>query len=441
MRLHKRRLTVRTMMAAIMVVAVFLSAWLYRHENRDVETSLTSIQLRAAAQGNSHQRRSALENLSNTGFDDIDRVFPALAAGMADDDRGVRHAATRSLGLAGCTWARASNGTAEDRIALAIRLLVRRTDDPETEVRLESLRSLRALYDAILAPTAAPHRQAALAAIAKEEQAVARFERRMHDVDTEVRVTATAVFARFAPLSGERPDAVLELMTNDPVPEVRAAAVGAVATGWPEPDWLYPLLLRRAEEVPTLIERSTIGWSLANLPPPPAESVPALVKALSLDNYALNNTVPTALAKLGTEARPALPALSKAAARELEDPTGSALWAAQAIASIDKDSAQAQALLGPIVARLRDAPRNFDRQQAAVVLAKYGRSGAAAVQSLRGALKSEVPDVRERAAFLLGSIGPPAQPALADLAGLAGQDPDVGVRNAASNASKRIKVD
>jgi hypothetical protein len=47
-------------------------------------------------------------------------------------------------------------------------------------------------------------------------------------------------------------------------------------------------------------------------------------------------------------------------------------------------------------------------------------------------------DVRGRAAFLLGSIGPAARPALADLTALARQDPDSHIRQAAAEATRRI---
>jgi HEAT repeat protein len=229
-------------------------------------------------------------------------------------------------------------------------------------------------------------------------------------------------------------------MTTDPESEVRAAAIGALALGWPEPDWIYPLLLNRLKVVDNSAERSAIGWALGGLPPPPVESFPALLDALSLDNWVLRETVPTALAKLGPAARPALPALAKLAARELADPRDSALPAAAAIPSIDPDSAEAQAQLAPVVALLRDSPEGFVRQQAAMVLSKYGPSASAAVPALRQALSSEVADVRQRAALLLGSIGPAAQPALSGLDAMATRDPDASARQFAAQAVKRISV-
>jgi HEAT repeat protein len=171
------------------------------------------------------------------------------------------------------------------------------------------------------------------------------------------------------------------------------------------------------------------------------ESIPALIEALALDHRVLNKTIPTALAKLGQAARPALPALAGIASRELAGPSNSALEAAQAIVTIDGDAPEAQALLEPIVALLRGSPEPFVRQQAAAVLARYGPSAAQGVPSLRMALKSDVADVRERAAFLLGTIGPKARPAQEELTAIARQDPNPRMRQVAAEAMRRIDAE
>ncbi len=439
MRVPGIRFTVRRMMVAVAVVGVLCAAWLYRRENGNIDRSLTAIQLRASAEGSAVERRMAVENLAYSEPDDLARVLPALAAGMGDGEWGVRLAAARSLGVIGPSWVR--NGAAGEETELAMRALIRAVDDVRADVRVEAIRSLGALYETMAAPTSRGPRVATVTADTKDKRAIAPLLRRMNDTDPAVRTVALQTFAQGAPLSGASPDPVVAVMMNDPVPQVRAAAVGSLARGWPEPNRVYPLLLHRLKEAPSLEERSAIGWALGGLPPPPVELVPDLVDALSLDNFALRKTIPTALAKLGPAARPALPALAKAATRELVAPSFSALEAAQAIVSIDRDSVEAQALLEPVVALLRGSRENFVRQQAAVVLAKYGPSAAAAVQSLRGALRSDVVDVRARAAFLLGAIGPAARPALVDLTALANQDSDSRVRRAAADATRRIDVE
>ena len=204
-------------------------------------------------------------------------------------------------------------------------------------------------------------------------------------------------------------------MISDPVKEVRTAASLALPVGWSTLRELYAPLLDQLKQVRSIQERSAIGWAIAGLPAPPVESIPDLIEALSLDNRVLKKTIPTALAKLGQTARPALPALARAAARELADPSTSALEAAQAIVTIDSESPEAQAVLLTVVADLRGSPMGFVRQQAAVVLAKYGPSAASAVEPLRRALTSGDTDVRQRAAFLLGTIGPASRLALEEL--------------------------
>jgi HEAT repeat protein len=264
----------------------------------------------------------------------------------------------------------------------------------------------------------------------------------MSDSDPAIRSAAVDVFSRVGSASGTGPDALVRIMISDPVEEVRIAATSALPTGWPTLPELYPLLLNQLKRVQSIEERSAIAWAIGGLTTPPLESIPDLIEALALDHFALNKTVPTALSKLGPAARRALPALARAAARELADqsPT-SALEAAQAIVTLDGDSPQAQALLRPVVAVLRSSPTGFMRQQAAVVLAKYGPSAAPAVPALRDALKSGADDVRGWAAYLLGTIGPAARPALEDLTAIARQDPDSSLRRAAAEAMRRIDVE
>jgi len=230
-------------------------------------------------------------------------------------------------------------------------------------------------------------------------------------------------------------------MKNDPVSSVRAAAVSSLTQGWPNPDLTYPLLLHQLGVASSREERSAIGWAFGGLPAPPVATIPALVDAMATDDLVLRGTIPVALAKLGALARPALPALAKVAERELADPRYSALEAADAVVTIDPDSPEAQALLEPIAALLRDSPENFVQQQAAVVLSKYGASAAAALPSLRMALSRTSPGIRQRAVYILGRIGPAARPALEELNAMDRDDPDPATRRAIQEAVKRIRAD
>ena len=62
------------------------------------------------------------------------------------------------------------------------------------------------------------------------------------------------------------------------------------------------------------------------------------------------------------------------------------------------------------------------------------------MQARRDALGSGPVNVRERAAFVLGTIGPAARPAMEDLSAMARQDPDRRLRQVAAEAIRRIAV-
>jgi hypothetical protein len=170
------------------------------------------------------------------------------------------------------------------------------------------------------------------------------------------------------------------------------------------------------------------------------ESVSGLIDALSPDERDACRWIPAALAKLGRDARPALPALARAAARELADLRGTSPEAIQAIALIDAESVEAQQLLMPLVAVLRTSPDGYVRHQATMLLALYGPSATEAVHTLGEALKSDKPDVRQGAGYLLASIGPAARSQLAVLIDLERHDPDERMRVVATIAIRQIDV-
>jgi HEAT repeats len=137
-----------------------------------------------------------------------------------------------------------------------------------------------------------------------------------------------------------------------------------------------------------------------------------------------------------------LPALLRIAHAELKnryDPLAyEPLAAVEAIIAIDPNSTEAQALVQPLAAILRDSSSLSARQQAAFRLMKLGPSAAAAVATLRETLKSRNPDGREKASVILGRIGSAAHTALPDLATLARDDPTPSVRAAAQAAANAI---
>ena len=136
------RFTVRRMMVVVAVIGLLLSAWVYRVENASIDRSLTALQLRAFAGGDTAQRRMAIENLAHSGPDA--RVLPALVAGMVDGDWQVRLTAARSLGTVGRGWV--WSGASGEKIDEAMRALIGAFDDARAEVRIEAMRSLEAIY-------------------------------------------------------------------------------------------------------------------------------------------------------------------------------------------------------------------------------------------------------------------------------------------------------
>ncbi|WP_165075227.1 HEAT repeat domain-containing protein [Paludisphaera rhizosphaerae] len=436
------RFTVKRLMVAVAVVGLVLAAWLYRLENRNVEHALTGLQIGSIQAGDATSRRMAVENLASVNADDLGRVVSRLLAALEDEDWKVRQAAARSLGSAIRGSVTARNGAVGEELDHGTRGLVQALDDQQAEVRREAVMALGVLHDTVPLPSAAPGvRPTSVTIGTTDGRAVAPLLRLLNDPDPEVRSAAARTFARIAPTTGEGPASIISVMKNDAEPAVRAAAAGSLARGWPDSDLTYPLLLQQLGTASSREEHSAIGWSFGILPAPPLAMIPALVNALDPDDFILRRTIPNALAKLGPLARPALPALAKAAQRELAEPQNSALDAADAIATIDPDSPEAQALLEPIAALLRDAPQNYVQQQATVVLSKYGPSGAAAVPSLRTTLRQGSPDRRQRVLYLLGRIGPAAQPALEDLSKLERDNPDAALRQAIQEAVRSIRAD
>jgi HEAT repeat protein len=442
MRLPRVRFTMRRLMAFVAVVCLLLWAWRYGRDNASIDRSLTTIQLRDFAGGDPVQRRMAIEDLAHSGPDDRARVLTALAAGSVDSDWQVRLAAARSLGLVCRGWVRGS--VAKEDVDLIMRALVGALDDQRAEVRIEAMQAMVSLYINHIPQIQLPggHQPVGSTFAALEQRAADLLLQRMSDSDPASRSAAVHAFSWVGSASGAGPDPVVRMMVSDPVKEVRIAASFSLPQGMLSRE-LYSHLLRRLKQVHSIEERSAIGWAIGgNLPAPPVEAIPDLIEALALDHFALNKTVPMALAKLGPAGRPALPALAKAANRELADPKDfSAMDAALAIVTIDSNSPEAQALLHPMVALLRGSPSDFMRQQAAMALEKYGRSAVPAVQALRDALRTGTPEVRQRAAYLLGTIGPAARPALEELDAMARQSVDPRLRRFAVEATWRIEAE
>ena len=436
------KLTLGKVMILVAASALLISAWQFYELNQTTDRSYTGILIRQyeSSSGDASTRKAALENLSKVEPGDLPRVLSALERALGDRDEGVRAAAAHSIGstLQGCV-ARVDIGSLPE-YERGLALLLRASSDPGAEVRLKAVQGLVQLREVLLKPTGPPNPSRLTLASLPLKTTIDPLLRLVKDSDARVRAVAVWAFSGFGPTQGNGPDVVLDLMTSDPDFNVRASSVRALVTGWPETGGLYPRLLKRLREAPTIEETSSISWSLGSLPPPTPDEIAPLVQALSLESPILAMTIPNALAKAGPIAKPALPKLAEFARSELASKEPSGLNAAMAVASIDRDSAEAQSLLAPLVSLLETSQNNFSEQQASIVLGKYGASAAPSLDALRNALGRGKPEVQRRIAWVIGSMGSRAKAAIPDLKALAANSPDKDLRGAAANAAARIEA-
>jgi len=425
-------------MALIAVGAILFSAWLYHYENRSDQQAWTSSQILALRDPDGARRRQAAENLYRVEPENLARTVAALAGALADPDWAVRRAAARSLPAAIRTAIGSSGGNPNADLTadtdLAVRALIPVCRDSRDEVRIEARQALGMLFEKAPFPGSAGSVPLTRAAT---EAALDAVSPEMQDVSPQVRAQAVWSFARVGPVAGAGDDAVKEIAENDPERKVRIAALHALSVGWPEDPLLYPLLLRRLKVVIAPEEHIHVALAIGSLARPPYETLPALIDALSTDDSVVRRSITVALGKLGAAARPALPALARVARIGLED-QHDPLTAIDVIATIDPGSTEAQALVQPLAALLRDSPSSFRRHQAAFLPMKLGPTAAAAVATLREALNSRDPDVRQKAIMILRRVGPAARSAIPDLASLARDDPTRSVRQSAQQAADTI---
>jgi HEAT repeat protein len=428
------------LMVLIAIVAVLFSAWLYHRENRSDQQAWTSGQLSALSDPDAMRRRQAAENLYSVEPDNLGRTVAALAGALGDPDWQVRRAAARSLptvirGAIGSSGV-VTNGDWTADFELALRALIPACHDRRIEVQVEARRAVGTLFETAHAPGSVPRVPLSKTSTKEARDAMSRG---MYDESPGVRAQALWSFARIGPIAGAGADPVKVISENDPDRSVRIAAIHALRDGWPADPQLYSFLLRRLKVVSDPEEHGHIGWALGRLAPPPFEVVPALLDALSTENWILRRSIPDALGKLGPAGRSALPALARLGQIEMADDFGQCP-AIEAIRLIAPASSEAQAFIMPLVTLLRDSPSEMQRQKAMFLLAGFGTSAATAVGPLRDALKSTNPDVRSRASYVLRHVGSAAIPAIPDLDNLVRSDPEPNVRSSAEYSSRKIKA-
>jgi HEAT repeat protein len=428
------------LMVLIAIAAVVLSAWLFNREYGSDQQAWTSSQMVALSDPDAAKRKQAAENLYRVELDDLSRTVAVLTLALADPDWQVRLAAARSLASTIGSLGGITNGALNAQIDLAARALIPACDDPRDEVRIAAMEALGKLYESPRARGSAGRAPVTRPPTGSQaSRASDTLSRALQDTSPRVRAQALWSFARVGRISGAIVDPVMEMVESDSDQNVRIAAIDALSVGWPEDPRLYSLFLRRLKLVRDQDEHARIGWAFDRLDRPPLEALPALLEALSADDWILRNSIPVALGKLGAAAEPAVPDLARIARIELASDDGFCA-AIEALRSIDPDSPESQALIEPLATLLRDSPSNLQRQKAMFLLMGFGRSAQAAVGPLQDALKSTNPDVRQRSIFVLGFVGPAATRALADLELLFRDDPDENVRRSAQDAMRKIKA-
>ncbi len=427
MRTMPERLTVGRLMIVVALLAVVLAAWMYHRDHADVERAMITADLHSLTSDNGAERLRAVENLSRGVTRDHARIAATLAAlVLGDPDPAIRQVAVRSLGQVLIAWDSSqrqpsapsgstagsvpSFGTA-DIEATAVRSLIRALSDPDAGVQFVALRGFR-------------HLQLNLAANLEVEygQAVDRLLARP-DLSPGIRSEAVWALACLRSPTVAGHDRVRAVLEHDPDPEVRQSAIRSLVHAWPA-SGLYPILLaRRQSSDPD--ERSEAEAALWQLPAPPPEVVPALIRLLKTDPH-LAPTMAQALGKLGRTGIPYLVELQPLAATEFREAATShrnRLNAVGAIVGIDPDSVEAQAMLAPLWQLAQVHPDN-DETPADHVLNLYAASAAALVPTYRAALASPDRGLRHKAARRLIPVGAPAVVAIPDLEAAHAREPD-----------------
>ena len=179
--------------------------------------------------------------------------------------------------------------------------------------------------------------------------------------------------------------------------------------------------------------RREAASALADLGAEAKPAVPALAQALRDKDLYVRRFAAKALGNLGADAQPAVPALAKALK---DDKKQVAEAAADALGKVHPG----QAGVTPLAGVLKDKNAETSvRRKAAEALGKIGSDAKDAVRALTDALKDR--EIRTEAAISLGEIGPGAKAAVPALsAGAAEKGKDKVFKKAAADALKKIQA-
>ena len=362
------------------------------------------------------QAAKALKDIGTAGVTDTDQ----LKAALTDDDWSVRRAASKMLGSM-----RAKGNVLQE--------LVTQFDSPDADDRREAIRGLMQLdtadavpaFDRALDDPEVAVREVTVQALGRLKFADASEAlcRAMKDRVATIRKSAVRQLGsggRYAALTPEVVAALVALL-DDPVPDVRAAACGAIARfDGPLVPPLIPRVIALLGDLSPEVQQSAIS-TLSDI----ARGNKAALEAL---NAQLNNLDPKhrqraahAVGTVGRDDASALVALVPL----LNDPIEEVAYdATSAISNWEKLSAPVAAPLLERLARLRDTDQWG--HATAVVLGALGRfeaPPAEVIEALREAVRAPPVGYGQRAAIeALAALGSAAAPAIPDLVALFSRD-------------------
>lgn len=390
------RLGLRAALLIIALVAVVMGTERFRRENRDMDRSWVTRQLRNLKQGEPRVRRSAVEELAALGTEDLGRVSTALIDVLGDPDPEVRRAAARG-------WARMAgggdpNGEIPAAMLGAIGPLTAATADEDPGVRAASVEALGQF--GWLARRKPPGERARSSLL---EASVDPLLRSLDDPEPEVRrKAATAVPLVLSPL-GDAPVRLIE-MAGDEDPGVRSDVYRALGSGWPN-HWaiesaLLPAVLRGG------LESYQAASAMSYHGPPSDEAMDAMLRLLESSKEAgpwQREAVIGFLTQYGRGARPALPALLAIAKQE----EGGSLdfGVARAMVHIDPNMPETRELLRLVAERGVRPVSDVEPEWAGFLLKQSGQAGQDLVPWIRRQTEDPDPGVRDRAFVLLERMG------------------------------------
>jgi len=371
----------------------------------DAAAALPSL-IAAAGDTDANVRQNVVEALGRIGAQDPG-VVPALAAALRDDDYNVVLFAITALRHVGA-------GAAEAVPALVEVL-------PENPSAISALAAIGpaaqdavpALVDVALEGINSDvTREAARALGDISDVAVATVTERLGDSNSDVRARAAEILGVLGPRAASAVPPLAEAL-QDEIPAVQSSAARALGDIGPAAEAALPQL---REALANRVEGAVYG--LGGLGPAAAPAVPALLEELnfltSYDRLAVIN----ALAKIGPEAKDALPVL-----REMTSDDTVAVDAALAIWRISGDGEEAAGALATLTRTLD----SYQKEQAVDALGTMGPDAATAVPALVELLTSDDGGsltLKQAAAAALGNIGPNAADAVPVLIQLLPERPD-----------------